>query len=147
MSNIDDVRNKIDFKTPLVPKDFKLPSVASMVNTGLLESVAQETLKMKNDYEQAVLQTLQNIESNTADIGNLISVVQKNKENQEEVLEVLKSIMEITSVRTEEEADIKYREVMDKANKLNSDIQTIDSLITYGKTMWIGIKNYYGFGE
>ncbi|SEQ23181.1 hypothetical protein SAMN05216232_1975 [Virgibacillus subterraneus] len=142
MSKYDDLADKIKFD-PLKTGEIKRPDFSNMVDTDQMEKEIQETLKEKEEYKQSVLNTLKNIENNTADIGSLISLVQQSNENQEEVLDVIQSIMEISTAKTIEEADSKYRHVMDKANKLNSDVKTIDGLITHGKMLWIGVKMYF----
>ncbi|KHD86361.1 hypothetical protein NG54_03325 [Heyndrickxia ginsengihumi] len=106
------------------------------------ERAIREKQEREEQYKENVLNTLMNIERNTGDISALISLVQKSNDTREEVLNILKEIWDISSAQTVEEADSKYRSVMDKANKLNQDVEMTLNLINYGKTIWLAVKEY-----
>lgn len=110
-------------------------------NEELSKSLEEQYLK-EEKFKQDVLETLMKIERNTGEISNLVFMVQRNNRNQSEIIEILKQILEISTSKTEEEADNRYREIMDKATKLKTDVETITKLIKYAEILWIAVKEF-----
>jgi ABC-type bacteriocin/lantibiotic exporter with double-glycine peptidase domain len=94
-----------------------------------------EAFEEKEAYKRAVLQTLKNIESNTVGLKEVIPLLSKSMDNQEELLNYLKEGLSISASQTKEEAESKWRSLMNKATKLNSDVETIQKLQGFANTI------------
>lgn len=93
-------------------------------------------------YKEDTLNTLKNIEQNTGDISQLVSLLHKNSDKQIEILEVMSDIMAIGVSSTEEEAESKYRIVMTKITQTFEDADTMEKLLGYSKMVYHVAKDY-----
>lgn len=107
------------------------------------QRLAEEKMQEKK-YNEEVLSTLKAIEKNTGDIGQIVSLLQKNIDIQDEILETMNSILEIAKAKSPKEADTMYRKALDKANELNDDLETATALLGYAKTVWMMVKSTFG---
>jgi hypothetical protein len=92
-------------------------------------------LRKKEAYDQEVLQTLKNIESNTVGLNEVIPLLSKSLGNQEEILNYLKEALSISASKTKEEAEGKWRTVMNKATQITTDVETIQKLHGFANTI------------
>lgn len=107
---------------------------------------AQDSIKEQHEREerckQDTLNTLKNIEKNTGDISQLVSLLHENSDKQIEILEVMSDIMAIGVSSTEGEAEGKYRKVMNKITLTFEDADTMEKLLGYSKTVYHVAKEY-----
>lgn len=128
-------------------KGIELPNFSGRIQN--MNKLAEENLAMiaeqhakKEEYNQDVLNTLKNIEKNTGDISQLVSMLHTNSEKQVEILEIMKDIMAIGTSNTEEAAEGKYREVMNKITTTFEDAETMEKLLGYSKVVYHSVKEY-----
>jgi hypothetical protein len=129
-------------------KDFQLPKIEP-INSGIVRRMNEELeqqvkemnelkeieLRKKEAYDQEVLQTLKNIESNTVGLNEVIPLLSKSLGNQEEILNYLKEALSISASKTKEEAEGKWRTVMNKATQITTDVETIQKLHGFANTI------------
>lgn len=129
-------------------KDLQLPKIEPL-NSGIVRSLnedLEQQLKEMNEqkeferrkkeaYDQEVLQTLKNIESNTVGLNEVIPLLSKSLDNQEDVLNYLKEALSISASKTKEEAEGKWRTVMNKAAQITTDVETIQKLHGFANTI------------
>ncbi|MCK1996447.1 hypothetical protein MPH47_04200 [Psychrobacillus psychrodurans] len=107
---------------------------------------AQDALREQHEreerYKKDTLNTLKNIEKNTGDISQLVSLLHENSDKQTEILEIMTNIMSIGTSSTPEEAESRYRTVMNKINETIQDAETMEKLLGYGKLFYHSAKAY-----
>jgi Mg2+ and Co2+ transporter CorA len=139
------------FKGIELPKvKFDLPDVSGQIqrmNRVMEEQQARvaEQHARKEEYNQDVLNTLKNIEKNTGDISQLVSMLHDNSEKQLEILDTMKEILSIGTANTEVEAESKYRKVMNKITTTFEDAETMEKLLGYSKVVYHSAKEYIKF--
>lgn len=136
----------VKFVSPMV----EITKRMERVNKESERLIAEEKFR-KTQYDQEVLETLQNIEKNTGDISQIISLLHNNSEKQVEILKVMQEIMSIGTSSTTDEAKSKYRTVMDTINTSFEDAETMEKLLGISKTFYhtalAYIKHRYLNGE
>lgn len=103
----------------------------------------QQKQKEEEQYKFDVLDTLKRIERNTADIQNIVSLLQTNNKNQDEIFKVVVEILSISKATTSEEADSKYRSVMSQIQTFNDDVETASKLWNIANVVWTMAKEYF----
>lgn len=88
------------------------------------------------EYRQEFLQTLKNIETNTAGLQDITLLLSKSLGNQEEILAYLTEALAISTSTTTEEAESKWRQLMNKASNLTADVETIQKLNGFANTIY-----------
>lgn len=133
---------KVDIVTPAIQR--QLYNTTQQMNSiqREMERVAREKHEKEEQYKQDTLDTLKNIEKNTGDISQLVVLLRANSDKQTEILEVMTEIMSIGSSETNEEAENKYRAVMNKINQTFEDAETMEKLLGYGKMFYHSAKAY-----
>ncbi|MBP1934869.1 hypothetical protein [Ammoniphilus resinae] len=109
-----------------------------------LDEAKQEKIRKDEEYKQSVLSALQGIEKNTANLSDMVLLLQKNEEKQEEVFKLLVQILEIAKSPNKKEAESKYRKVMTEIGKFRGDIETAAQLFNFAKTTWDAITKILG---
>lgn len=125
-------------------KGLKLPEVKfdlpdlSAVNKSLNSAVYQieKENQRKEDYKNELLQSVKNIEANTYGLNEIVPLLASNIDNQEKILEVLKEALSIGTSTTEEEAKTMYRKFMNTANQTVEDVETMEKVLGFGKTIY-----------
>jgi len=83
-----------------------------------------------------VLQTLKNIEKNTGDISQLVSLLHDNSDKQTEILGIMTEIMAISTSKSSEEAETMYRKVMNKITQTFDDVEATEKLLGLSKIVY-----------
>lgn len=87
-------------------------------------------------YREETIRSLRAIEQNTANLYTLVDLISKNNEQQEELIEIIAEVLSIAKAKTKEEAESKFREVMDKITKTVKDGETLGKIATFATTVW-----------
>lgn len=98
----------------------------------------QEAHIKKEQYEQDILNTLRQIEGNTANLTTLVNLIQTSNDNQGEILELISELLALAKEKDPEVVDSKYRKIMNKITTFTEDVNTMTTLISFG-TMIINI--------
>lgn len=106
-----------------------------------MDSFAEKARK-EEDYKRHILDTLINIEKNTADINQLIYILNDNTEKQTEILTVITEILSIGTAKTTDEAEGMYRKIMNKITQTFEDAETIEQLLGYSKIVYHAAIGY-----
>ncbi|MBM7598459.1 rubrerythrin [Virgibacillus halotolerans] len=125
------------YKTP------DMSDIAKQMSEGMEEvhEAMEETQREKEKYKQEMLQTLKNIESNTAGLNEVVPLLASNLDKQDEILEVLKEALSISASKNQEEAKSKWRKVMEKTSQLTTDIESIQKIQGFANTIWQMYQN------
>ena len=107
-------------------------SIEESFNT--ISKINAEKHKREIESHEALLQ----IAENTKGIKELVSLVRDGNEINKQTFELIQKLQTIMTAETQEEGETIIREVLDTANQANEDIETIQSLLSYGK-MLIGL--------
>ncbi len=87
-------------------------------------------------YREEAIRSLRAIEQNTANLYTLVDLISKNNEQQEELIEIIAEVLSIAKAKTKEEAESKFRKVMDKITKTVEDGETLGKIATFATTVW-----------
>lgn len=101
-----------------------------------------EMHRKEEEYKQAVLNTLQGIENNTASLAEISVLIRENTEKQKEVYEIITEILAMNLIEQKKEADNTYRKVMKKITNLNSDVNTIQKLTSMANNIYNQIQTF-----
>lgn len=134
------------FKGIQMPKlpNHNFSSIVEQTNRlsrGIEESM-REVHEREERYKRDTLNALKNIEKNTGDISQLVFLLNTNTEKQTEILAVMTEILSIGTSKTEEEAEGKYRTVMNKITQTFEDAETMEKLLGYSKMFYHSAKEY-----
>lgn len=133
-----------------IPK-YKLPDLSHIQETHrdfeeFFRRRNEEAIKKEQreeEYKKSVLTALHGIEKNTAEITTLVSILKSNTSKQDEIIDILTTILSISKATTNDEADNKYREVMDKMEEVKDDLETFNTLFSYAQIVWSTVKGYF----
>jgi hypothetical protein len=110
--------------------NFSLPTFAEQ-DEGMRLAM-EETHRKREDYNQDVLNTLKNIEKNTASLAEMINLLKESNVNQTELANIISEFMVIATVKDKDKANSLYRDVMDKLKFIASDADTFTKLTKFG---------------
>ena len=96
----------------------------------------QEANKNAKKYQQESLQILRAIEQNTASLHMLVELISKNNDQQEELISIISEVLTVATAKTKNEAESKYRSVMEKITKTVKDVETMSKVVSYATTVW-----------
>ena len=96
----------------------------------------QEANRIAEEYQQESLKILRSIEQNTANLYTLVDLISKNNEHQEELVAIIAEVLSIATAKTKDEAENKYRAVMDKITKKVKDVEAMSKMVGYANTVW-----------
>lgn len=97
----------------------------------------------EEDYKQQVLDALLGIEKNTANIAQLVTLIQSNNDKQDEIIQLLKEVFEMGKAQNLEEAESKYRQIMRKISNFEGDVATLQSLTGFANTTFSALQNLF----
>jgi Sec7-like guanine-nucleotide exchange factor len=126
--------------------DVDIPAIRLERTNNYLTEMQNEVQKQKEReerYKFDVLDTLKRIERNTADLQNIVSLLQTTNQNQDELFKVVVEILSISKASTPEEADSKYRSVMTNIQTFNEDVETANKLWSLANVVWTMAKEYF----
>ncbi|MDM8100926.1 hypothetical protein [Oceanobacillus oncorhynchi] len=101
-----------------------------------IDKAVTEIQESRNNYNQEVLQTLKNIESNTAGLNEVVHLLSTNVDKQDEILNLLKEALSISASKNKKEAESRWRKVMNRANQLTTDVENIQKIQGFANTIW-----------
>lgn len=111
----------------------------SLQNTSESIYTSMETIQKKQEdnqrYKDDILQTLKGIEANTVGINEIVPLISNSIGKQDELLEFLKEALAISASETKEEAEHKWRKLLNKASQLTTDVETIQKLTGFTSTI------------
>lgn len=107
------------------------------------EAVQSATIKREARYKQDILDVLQGIEKNTANLNEIVTLIYFGNEKQEEIFNLLVEMLEIAKSNNLAEAESKYRNVMKKAADFTGDVETIKKLVGFGNIIWEILKPFF----
>lgn len=90
----------------------------------------------KEQYDREVLETLKSIESNTVGLNEIVPLIAINVEKQDELLDFLREVLSISASKSQEEAETKWRKLLNRANSLTKDVETIQKLIGFANVVF-----------
>lgn len=96
----------------------------------------------EEEYKEAVLQTLQGIESNTASIVSIIDLLQYNNDKQDEIINLLTDILNVGTAVTQKEAETRYKKALKKINDLGGSVRSIQTLVGVLTTVYNAVIIY-----
>lgn len=108
-----------------------------------IERLKEEELEREEEYKQQVLDALLGIEKNTANIAQLVTLIQSNNDKQDEIILLLKEVFEIGKAQNLEEAESKYRQIMRKISNFEGDVATVQSLTGFANTTFSALQNFF----
>lgn len=122
-----------------------IPEQKWVINTGLNETMrnfedsrknmlkaAEEARRKKEQYDQDVLNTLKQIEGNTANLTAIINLIQKGNKNQEEIYNIIAGLLALAKEKDKEVVESKYRKIMNKITSFTDDVEAITTLTNFG---------------
>ncbi|MEX3746496.1 hypothetical protein [Lysinibacillus xylanilyticus] len=112
---------------------------AAVINTNAhfddIYNQIKETNREKYQREVESHEALLKIADNTHGINDLVSLVRQGNEINQQTFDLLQEMQTIMTAQNQEEAESIFRKVLDKANQTKEGIETIQSLIGYGKML------------
>lgn len=103
---------------------------------------AEESKKKNEQYDQDILNTLRQIEGNTANLTTIIKLIEDNNEIQDETYEIITELLALTMEKDKKVVDIKYRSIMNKITEFTEDVEIITKLSGFA----IAIYNILSIG-
>lgn len=98
---------------------------------------AREKNEAREQREIESVELLRSINENTKGLDSVVDLLKNMNSQQEEVLELLKEVLAISASETKEVAEGKYRTVMKKITTSVEDINTMQTLLGFAKTIYI----------
>lgn len=114
-------------------------SSASMIrpnNAEKFQQIMADTHKRKAQYEADLVSTLKAIEQNTANLGEIVGLIQSSNTQQEEMLSILSEIMNIAKASNKEEAEKMWKKIMTKITSTVDGVDSITKLIGFGTIVY-----------
>lgn len=127
------------FEVPKVDiKNLNMPEVNMRVSNDTEETkqYLMETHRKKAQYEADLLYTLKSIEKNTANLSEIVGLIQNSNYQQEEMLGILSEIMNIAKASNKEEAENMWQKLMNKITSTVDGVDSITKLIGFGTVIF-----------
>jgi len=87
------------------------------------------------EIQEAIASSLKQIEKNTANLAEIMFLIKEGNIAREEIYYLITEMMKISLANNTEEAESKFREVLNKANDMKAGAELITYLVTVGKSM------------
>lgn len=100
----------------------------------------EEKQRKEEKYKNDVLNALNRIIDNTANLTAVVQLLHENNEKQDEIFEIITDIMSIAKEKTKQDAETVYRRVLNRINSFTGDIETITKLLGYATTAYTVIS-------
>ncbi|AKS37404.1 hypothetical protein NP92_02790 [Anoxybacillus gonensis] len=108
---------------------------STIISIKEIEKAFKKKQEKEEEYKKDLLQTLKNIEANTVGLSEIVPLLSKSNESQEKIAELLKESLDIAASKSKEEAENKWRAIMNKANQLTTDVETIQKIHGFANTI------------
>ena len=128
---------KIDTSNLDLSRTVDLNSAVRNANASLnrsFELMAQANAA-KHQREIESHEALLKIADNTQGINDLVALVRQGNEINQQTFALLQEMQTIMTAQSPEEAETIFRQVLNKANQTKENIDTIQSLLGYGKML------------
>ena len=119
-----------------VQKNLGLRINVPTLNTDeLLEGVRK---KQEEDqrYREDVLKALRQIELNTANLSEIVSLLHSSNENQNQIFDIVVEMLSIAKEKDQQAAQSKYRKVMEKIGQVATNAENLTKLYGLGTTIY-----------
>jgi hypothetical protein len=133
---------------PLELRDFAAETRAMLEGSLFNEEELEEMHKERERKEAAeiefrnnVIKQLNTIATNTANLSTIAELIHKNNKNQDEIIQLLTECLSLSKAETREEADSKYRQLMNRITQTVQDIETIQTITGFLNTVYSGVIN------
>lgn len=104
-------------------------AVAQNANAEKARKDAQREVNIRDtQYKANVLDTLKNIEKNTAVLNELVLLVRASNVQQETLTEVVSELLEIAKAKNQEEAASQYKKAMKRITDIVHDAESIGKM-------------------
>jgi len=128
-----------DFKCPVQHTPEQI--IRSIIHKPIPDIIPYAKLQLEeqrkmNANQQESLRVLQNIEENTANLYNIVDLIQKSHEQQDEIISIITEILTIATAKNKEEAQSMYRKVMDRITQTIDDVETLAKIAGYAAIVW-----------
>lgn len=133
----DEAFAKLDIPK-FVESSQNLSRAVQNMNASLQESYDKMT-KFNADKQQREIESheaLLQIADNTKGIQELVSLVREGNEINHQTFELIQQLLTIMTAQTPDEGETIIREVINTAAQTNEDLDTIQTLIGYGKMLF-----------
>jgi hypothetical protein len=130
--------NDLDFSN-LPPKN--LPSL-NYINKYLddamksVQEAHEERVTQEKSYRDSHLSLLRSIESNTANLNILVSLISKNIEQQDALIEVMGDILSIAKAKEKREAETKLQIALKKITETITNGEALAQAVMYAGTVF-----------
>ncbi len=115
----------------------------SLYDSDMLDEInkeSQQEYDKRETYIHDIIDTLKQIQNNTANLTTIVTLINKSNENQDELIEVITELLSIAKETNKKEAESKYRQILNKISKFNGDIKTIQTLTTLANAIITAIN-------
>ena len=102
---------------------------------------AESFAKKKEQYNQDILNTLKQIEGNTANLITLINLIESSKDQQGEIIEIVAELLALAKEKDKVIVEGKYRKIMNKITTFTEDVETMATLVALGTTVFNVLKS------
>lgn len=131
-----------DIKLP----EIKVPDIQDRIVSLNLPTQAdfnhhREKEEREEKYKSDVLKALQKIEKNTGGIVEIVNLVRENNDKQDQIIELLQEIISISAVKTKQEADSKFKNVMTKIQDLGGSVESVQTLYGLLNTVYNSVNS------
>ncbi len=104
-------------------------------------AVAQEEYEKRETYIHEIIDSLKQIQNNTANLASLVTLINKSNENQDELIEIIVELLSIAKEKDKKEVDSGFRRILNKISTFNGDIETVKSLMTFATSVMVILSN------
>ena len=104
--------------------------------------MVNRTLEEQRAREEEVLERLRSIDNNTAQLSTMVHLLQTSNENSETIIFLLTEIMRIGALKTPEEVESKYKQVVKKISDTVQDAQNMQYLLDNAKLAYTLAMTY-----
>lgn len=87
-------------------------------------------------YKNAGRELLESIDKNTSILPDMLKILEENTINQKSILEIINDFNTLATISDREEKQNFYRKIMDKINVTIADIETLNTLMSYGMIIY-----------
>ena len=86
--------------------------------------------------EKRMIELLESIDKNTCALSDVVKLLEENTKDQAVILEIISEFNSLATIKDKKEAQSLYRKIMNKISTGLSDINTINTLFSYGMIIY-----------
>lgn len=130
----------MNLEQPIFPKLDLSSSIdtANILNDRLSDMVEAKERRYIDgvERENRMIELLESIDKNTSILPDMLKVLEENTQDQKAILEIINDFNMLATIETKDEKQSFYRKIMNKINTTISDVNTINTLIVYGMSIY-----------